>query len=217
MILDFSRRSLNSLVSVATCQGSAKSPKEKHFTKKTQFLISYSISNPTVKLDNNCFVLVIFFECDVMIRRIFCGVYRLEICLVRPASRGAKQRNLNEDKTWAKYFYRWQQVKICPNIRARFCTKLHAVSAKHFQPILTSFMFQHVKLSNRDNNERYIKHPVELFSSFSWGKTFIWKHCFLLVNASVRVDWKVHCCTLSQTWSGSSNWIKVNPELFVNF
>ena len=120
VILDFSRRSLNSLVSVATCQGSAKIPKRKTFHKKDaipfELKVSYSISNPTFKLDNNCFVLVIFFKCAAMIRRIFCGVYRLEICLVRPASRGAKQRNLNEDKTWAKYFNRWQQVKICPNI-----------------------------------------------------------------------------------------------------
>ena len=171
MILDFSRRSLNSLVSVATCQGSAKSPKEKHFTNN----YTQQKNRDKLRLQNfetffkllYAIVFWICLKCVGMKRGIFCGVYRLQICLVRPPARGTKQRNLNEDKTWGKYFYRWQQVKICPNIRARFCTKLHTVSAKHFQPILTSFMFQHVKLSNRDNNERYIKHPVteDLFSS----------------------------------------------------
>ena len=39
---------------------------------------------------------------------------------------------------------------------------------------------------------------------------------FFCSMPAFRLIGKVHCCTLSQTWSVSSNWIKVNPELFVN-
>ena len=55
-----------------------------------------------------------------------------------------------------------------------------APSSTLLAPNIFNLFWHHlyVKLSNRDNYERYIKHPVELFSSFSWGKTFIWRNSF---------------------------------------
>ena len=220
MILDFSRRSLNSLVSVATCQGSAKSPKEKHFTN------NYTQQKNKLRLQNfetffkllYAIVFWICLKCVGMKRGIFCGVYRLQICLVRRRLGGQNKGIWMKTKHGANIFTddnRWKFVQIyelafapsstllAPNIFNLFWHHLY-FSMLNYRTETTMKGISNIQWN-------YSAHLVEaklLFEEILF---------FLLVNASVRVDWKVHCCTLSQTWSGFSNWIEVNPELFVNF